>query len=77
MTLPCPTAAGIAAALGRLETDEAAAAAAAAGSGIVLYRPTDTEEERNRRIPAGAGLALLLPYNGRDPACDPGPPPEQ
>lgn len=73
MTLPSPTAAGIAAALGRLEADEAAAATA----GIVLYRPTDTEEERRRRIPAGIGLALLLPYNGRDPACDPGPPPER
>ena len=73
MTQPSPAVAGIHSRLARLETD----GAAVAGSGIVLYRPTDTEEERNRRIPAGAGLALLLPYNGRDPACDPGPPPKQ
>lgn len=67
------TAAGIAAALARLETGEAAAGAAC----IVQYRTTDTPEEIQRRIPAGAALAVLLPWNGRDAICDPGPPPEQ
>lgn len=73
MTQPSPTTAGIHSRLARLETDEAAAGPTAPG--IVIYLPTDTEEEIRRRIPAGAGLTLLLPHNGRDPHLHPGPPP--
>lgn len=71
MTGPSPTTAGIHSRLARLEYD----ATTTAGACIVQYLATDTEEEIRRRIPAGAGLALLLPYNGRDPDRDPGPPP--
>ena len=74
MTQPSPTTAGIHSRLARLETDEAAAGPTAPCR-IVIYLPTDTEEEIRRRIPAGAGLTLLLPHNGRDPDRDPGPPP--
>ena len=65
------TAAGIRTRLGHLEAHEAGPTT----GGIVQYRTADTPEEIRRRIPAGADLVILLPWNGRDPDRDPGPPP--
>lgn len=58
----------------RLERLEAAHEAAASAA-VVLYLPTDTDEERQARAPPGARTVLFMPWNARDPERHPGPPP--
>lgn len=64
-----PTAAGVRCRVERLESAGPICAAPA----VVIYLPGESDEERQARVPAGAGPVLFIPYNGRDPARAPAP----
>lgn len=59
----------------RVDALEADAATADTWPAVVIYLPTDTEEEKLARAPAGAEITIFLPWNERDPDLHPGPAP--